>query len=96
MTDPNEPPHLQALRHAVHRAMQEPERYLAAPLAEETDEALALAMGADPAAIWRLRLAQYPRPACWQTDVFQLATIINGDPFLLEAYLRGRGLGPEV
>jgi hypothetical protein len=96
MANPDDTARQQATRRALRAAMQQPDRYLAALLAEETDETLAAAVGGRPDLIWKLRLVMYPRPAYWDHDVHELAAAIHGDPELLDGYLRGLGLGPQA
>ena len=96
MAEPTDPWHQERVQRAIRQAIQRPDRYLAALFAGETDDGLAAAVGAAPHLVWRLRLATHPRPAWWAIDIQALALAIEGDPALLDAYLRGRGLGPPV
>ena len=76
----------------LRAAMQHPDRYLAAALAEETDASLAAQLGCSPSVVWRLRLAGWPRSDQWAADVGGLAASIHGDPELLGALLRRLGV----
>ena len=55
-------PQTPLLRFSIRRAMSYPDTFLAAALAELTDEALAAALGCAPSVVWQLRLARQPRP----------------------------------
>jgi hypothetical protein len=77
---------------AVRQAMRHPDRYLAATLAEWPDEDLAAAIGADPARVWLLRLAGWPRLEQWADDLDQLAALASADAYLLGAFLQERGI----
>jgi hypothetical protein len=87
-----------ALRHAIRQAMVEPRRYLAATLAEQTDERLGVLLGCAPTAVWRLRLASWPRPDRWDEDVQLMAEALWVQPArlasLLGRFARARGLPP--
>ncbi len=77
-----------ALRTTIRRAMMRPDRYLAAALAEETDESLAALLGCPIGWVWRLRLASWPRTDRWYEDIQAMAAAIGGDPELLAALFR--------
>ena len=77
-----------ALRATIRTAMARPDRYLAAALAEETDESLAALLGCPVGWVWRLRLAGWPRTDRWHEDVQTMASAIGGDPELLAALFR--------
>jgi hypothetical protein len=77
-----------ALRATIRNAMARPDHYLAAALAEETDESLAALLGCPVDWVWRLRLAGWPRADHWHEDVQTMATAIGGDPELLAALFR--------
>jgi hypothetical protein len=77
---------------AVRRAMCNSDRYLAATLAEWPDEDLAAAIAADPARIWLLRLAGWPRLEHWAADLDKLAAVASADAYLLGAFLQERGI----
>src|SRR3954452_15271923 len=72
----------------IRRALPRPDRYLAAALAEWPDEDLAYATRADPAQVWRLRLAGYPRADRWPAETAQLAALVDADVSLLRTMLR--------
>ena len=78
----------QAQRIAIRRAMLQPDRFLAATLAELTDEAVAISVGCLPGEVWALRLAGWPRADKWQQDVLNMARAIGADPELLARLLR--------
>jgi hypothetical protein len=65
-----------------------PDTFLAAALAELTDEALAAALGCAPAVVWQLRLARHPRPRDWDADVARLAGAVSCQPLRLTELLR--------
>ena len=73
----------QTIRGAIHR----PDLYLAAALAEETDDSLAALIGCPPAQVWRLRLMTWPRADEWDADVRAMATMLRADPHRLRALL---------
>jgi hypothetical protein len=74
--------------------MLHPDRYIAAALAEWSDEDLAAAIGADPSKVWRLRLCSYPRRFCWAGDIVLMAKLVDGDDRLLEGLLGKVGARP--
>jgi hypothetical protein len=74
--------------------MLQPDRYLAAALAEIPDEDLAAALGTDLPAVRRLRVSRPPRPDHWHQDVQQLAMTLNVNPAALEALLQRVGVSP--
>ena len=74
--------------HPIRRAMQHPDRYLAAALAEWTDEWIVAELGCPQDRVWRLRLAGWPRMDQWERDVRTLARAVNADPELLAGLLR--------
>jgi hypothetical protein len=78
----------EAVRIALRRAMLHPERYLAAALAEWTDEVLAEELGCAPAVLWRLRLMGWPRADQWVPDVQLMADALGADTSALAALLR--------
>ena len=80
--------------HSLRRAMLQPDRYLAAALAEWPDDHLADAMQADPGKIRRLRLSGPPRPSHWHRDTRRLAALVDADPGLLRIVLRLLGVQP--
>jgi hypothetical protein len=75
-------------------AMLHPDRYIAAALAEWSDEDLAAVIAADPIKVWRLRLCGYPRRFCWAGDIVLMAKLVDGDDRLLEALLGKVGARP--
>ena len=81
-------------RRALRLSVLHPGRFLAAPLAPLTDEAMAAEIGADPGAVWRLRLAPRPRAASWRDDVQRLALALDANRHALEALLRRVGVHP--
>jgi hypothetical protein len=89
LSDPN--PNIAGM---IRQAMLQPDRYLAAVLAEWPAEDLATAIRADPRRIWQLRLGSCPRRACWEHDVEQLATLADADAGLLAVVLRALGVAP--
>jgi hypothetical protein len=78
----------EALRVALRRAMLHPERYLAAALAEWTDEVVAAELACAPAVLWRLRLMGWPQTDRWVTDVQLMADALGADTSALAALLR--------
>jgi hypothetical protein len=80
----------QRFRHLIRRCMTQPERFLAAALAELPDEVLASRIGAPTSQVYRLRLMGWPRADRWDHDVYQMATAIGADPALLDGLLRSR------
>ena len=86
------------LGHAIRRAMGTPDRYLAAALAELTDEWLAAELGCPVGRVWRLRLAGYPCADRWDQDVMAMATALDADAGRLGALLRqlARGRLPRA
>jgi hypothetical protein len=84
MSLPDEP-HLRA--RLLRRAMQHPERFLAAALAEIPDEDLAAAIGADPRRVYQLRLCGWPRASTWAGDVQRMAEFVGGDAHRLARLL---------
>jgi hypothetical protein len=85
---PPGPVQQEALRVALRRAMLRPERYLAAALAEWTDEVLAVELGCSPRVLWRLRLMGWPRADRWETDVQLMAEALGVETGRLAALLR--------
>ena len=81
-------PRTPLLRYSIRRAMSYPDTFLAAALAELTDEALAAALGCAPAVVWQLRVARQPRPSDWAADVTRLASAVGCPPAQLAALLR--------
>ena len=77
-----------ARRRLLRHLMQEPRRYLAAALAEITDEILAVQVGAPERAVFHLRLREWPRADRWDQDVQAMARAIHADPALLDELLR--------
>jgi hypothetical protein len=78
----------------LRQAMQRPEKYLAAALAEWPDEDLAYAMRADPGKVWQLRLCNYPQAEHWHADTQQFADLVDADVGLLLIMLRTLGVRP--
>jgi hypothetical protein len=78
----------------IRQAMQRPDRYLAAVLAEWPDEDLAYAIGALPGEVWKLRLAGYPSTRRWATNIQQLADLVDAIPLELERLLWQLGVRP--
>src|SRR5437879_1265730 len=72
-----------AIRATIRRAITRPDRYLAAALAEETDESLAAILGCPVGWVWRLRLAGWPRADRWHADIQAMARAVGADPELL-------------
>ncbi len=81
-------PQTPLLRYSIRRAMGYPATFLAAALAEQTDEALAAALGCPAGVIWRLRLARHPSGSDWEADVARLALALDCEPARLAALLR--------
>jgi hypothetical protein len=79
---------------AIRRAMRQPDSYLAAALAEWTDEALAAELGADPRQMWQLRLASYPRAERLALTIQAFAALLDTDGERLVALLQRRGVHP--
>jgi hypothetical protein len=77
------------VRVAVRHAIARPERYLAAALAEWTDEYLAAELGCRTSNVWRLGLCGWPRTAQWNRDVAQMAAAVGCPPAALAALLDG-------
>ena len=59
----------EARRRTIRRAMAHPTVFLAAALAELLDEDLVTLTGADPARVWHLRLAHWPRAGQRDADL---------------------------
>jgi hypothetical protein len=85
---PPGPMQQEALRIALRRAMVHPERYLAAALAEWTDEVLAAELDCSPGVVWRLRLMGWPRTDRWASDVQLMADALGAETGPLAALLR--------
>jgi hypothetical protein len=68
--------------------MTRPDRYLAAVLAEDTDESLAAQVECATAWVWRLRLMGWPRTDRWDTDVALMAEALGADRTQLDQLLR--------
>jgi hypothetical protein len=79
---------------AIRRAMRQPDSYLAAALAEWTDEALAAELGADPRHMWQLRLARYPRGERGALTIEAYAALLDTDVARLTAVLQRLGVHP--
>ncbi len=77
-----------ALKATIRKAIARPDRYLAAALAEETDDSLAAVLGCSTRWVWRLRLAGWPRADRWDQDIQAMAAAIEGEPALLDQLLR--------
>jgi hypothetical protein len=88
---PEGPRQQEAIRATIRHAMARPDRYLAAMLAEETDESLAAAVGCSPAWVWRLRLMGWPREAQRDADVRLMAEALGADVAQLATLLGGLG-----
>jgi hypothetical protein len=88
---PEGPRQQEAIRATIRHAMTRPDRYLAAALAEETDESLAAAVGCSPAQAWRLRLMGWPRESQRDADVRLMAEALGADVAQLTTLLRGLG-----
>ena len=90
-------PEAAALRHirqrTVRRAMGHPDRFLAAALAEFTDDWLAAALGCPVGRVWRLRLCGWPRADQWGADIARMATALDA---LLRWVLADRGRAPDA
>jgi hypothetical protein len=80
--------------HFLRRAMLNPERYLAAALAELPDEELGAVIRAHPRRTWRLRLCRYPRVEHWAEDIAWMARLIDADAARLDALLGRLGVQP--
>ncbi len=78
----------EALRAVIRKAMVHPDRYLAAALAEWTDEALAAELGCSTTWVWRLRLCGWPRVDRWHADVMMMAEALSAETTRLAALLR--------
>ena len=79
---------------ALRRAIQQPDRYLAAALAEQLDEDLAAELGCPVSMVWRLRLAGWPRVDRWHADLATIAAVVGCDVEALAALLARLGVGP--
>jgi hypothetical protein len=79
---------------ALRRAMRQPNRYLAAALAEWTDEALAAELGTAPDRMWQLRLASYPRADPRDLTIQAYAALLETTMEQLTALLQRRGVIP--
>jgi hypothetical protein len=86
-----------AISATIRRAMTRPDRYLAATLAEWTDELLSDELGCSATVVWRLRLMGWPRTDRWETDVQLMAEALQADPRRVTALLRSavRGQATE-
>lgn len=82
-------PQTPLLRYSIRRAMGYPATFLAAALAELTDEAIASALGCAPGAVWPLRLARWPGPAGGDAEVAHLAATVGCSAARLGALLGG-------
>jgi hypothetical protein len=80
--------------YTLRRAMLRPDRYLAALLAEIPDAELAIATGALPGRVGRLRLAGWPTTTRWAADVQALADLVDAVPLDLERLLLQVGVRP--
>ena len=78
----------------LRRAMLQPDRYLAAALAEIPDEDLAAELGADRRQVWRLRFASYPRADRWDLGLEAFAALLDTDVERLAALLQRVGVRP--
>jgi hypothetical protein len=87
--------HAELRRYAIRHAMCRPHRFLAAHLAEFTDEVLATLLACPTGEVWRLRLAHRPRPDLWDTQVADIAATIGANAKALDSLLRRLGLGPS-
>jgi hypothetical protein len=79
---------------AIRHAMRQPKSYLAAALAEWTDEALAAELGADPHQMWQLRLASYPRADQANLTIQAYAALLDTTVEQLTTLLQRRGVIP--
>ena len=79
---------------ALRHAMRQPDSYLAAALAEWTDEALAAELGPDPRQMWQLRVASYPRGAQWDVTIQAYAALLDTTVDRLTALLQRLGVQP--
>jgi len=79
---------------AIRRAMRQPDRYLAAALAEWTDEALTAELGTDPRHMWQLRLASYPCGERGALTIQAYAALLDTDVERLAALLLRLGVHP--
>jgi hypothetical protein len=85
---PPGPEQQEAIRVTIRQAMTRPDRYLAAVLAEETDESLAAQVGCSTAWVWRLRLMGWPRTDRWAADIELMAEALGADRTQLDGLLR--------
>jgi hypothetical protein len=85
---PPGPRQREAIRATVRNAMARPDRYLAAVLAEDTDDALAAQLGCAASVVWRLRLMGWPRTDRWDGDVALMAEALGADRTQLDGLLR--------
>jgi hypothetical protein len=74
--------------------MLQPDRYLAAALAEIPDENLVGELGIDLPTVRRLRVSRPPRPDHWHQDMLQLAMALNVNLPALETLLQRVGVRP--
>ena len=74
--------------HAIRRAIGHPDRYLAAALAELTDEWLAAELSCPVERVWRLRLCGWPQADQWDQDIMRRSTTVGGDVARVDALLR--------
>jgi hypothetical protein len=78
----------EAIRATIRKATGRPDRYLAAVLAEDTDDRLAAQLGWAASVVWRLRLMGWPRVDRWAADVALMAEALAADSAQLDSLLR--------
>ena len=79
---------------ALHEAMEQPDRFLAASLAALPDEALAAETGIDIDRVWQLRLKRVPRGIHWVADIRELAASVGTTRLKLMQLLARVGVRP--
>ena len=82
-------------RHLICHAMRQPDRFLTAALAEETDESLAALVGCRPARVWHLRLMSWPRAARRDHAIAGMAALIGADAARLAALFQHITVSPS-
>jgi hypothetical protein len=88
---PPGPRQQEAIRATIRKAITRPDRYLAAALAEQTDDELAAELGCSKTQVWRLRLLGWPRVERWDADVQLMAESLGAEVSRLAALLRRIG-----
>ena len=86
---PPGPRQQEAIRATIRKAIPRPDRYLAAALAEFTDDVLAADLGCARSAVWQLRLMGWPRESRRDADVQLMAQALGAEVSRLATLLRG-------